>query len=205
MSPPCGFEATLSPSTTPIALRSRASRPIPSGEANPCLLREFGAYGPLCGLGAQSKPVDRSKFMTMREVLARLGPPWTEIMVRKRIANRTIPAQKIRGRNWFFPRAATEVVIHRLRSAEQHTSKSAIAPGDADALALQLIREGQSDPAIVAELRLTLDHVRDLRGTLDGPRKPGRPRAVVQDEPKSDPAFWDRYIAESKKRAQGDD
>lgn len=161
-----------------------------------------------------SSGFDRSKFLSMREVLTRLGPGWNEQAVRRRIGDGRLPGQKIRGRNWFFPREATERAIAKIKATEDGVR---LEPGELDSIAIAMLREGRSEGEVVIETKLPIDHVAKLRRSLglESPssgamlasepttrsvRKTRAAAPVVDDRASKPDPFWDDWIKASRAR-----
>ena len=130
----------------------------------------------------------------------RLGHPWTEKMVRKRVHDGRLPAMKPRGRNWYFPNASTDAAIARLKAEAKNVS---LTVGDADAVALQMLRDGRSESDVVMELRLPLEHVQKLARSVDRASGPQLAKAMPSEVARAsadDSRYWNDWIARSQKR-----
>ena len=102
---------------------------------------------------SEVKGWDRSKFLSMGEVIRALGPRWNRPKVLRRIQDGRLPAMKPRGRNWYFPKEPAERAIAKLRASEEG---EVLDLAELERIALTMLREGRKDGEVVLETRLSL-------------------------------------------------
>lgn len=151
--------------------------------------------------GSTHDAVDRSRYLTFRQLLELL-PGWTRSRLVRRITCGRFPARRRIGTgHWLYSRAEAEIEVRRLLAEDANTK---LTKGETDALASRMLLEGATDGRVVMELRLPLTHVRALRSALGlapmaPPAVPAPPASavhavappvVVEPASPSSDAFW---------------